>query len=102
MKAYLRPGKRHENLASRCCLLGSIPVSGVVSGVLAGKSCRRDANTDTRDAGAPQQKKLAAWILCHVDAVIYNAFAPEGAISGLMGGRESGIRPDDFPPAIPA
>jgi len=52
-------GRTHENTRANRIFPGSIPVPGVVSGVLAGKSCRRDANPDTRDACAPQQKRLA-------------------------------------------
>ena len=42
---------------------------------LAGKSGRRAANPDTRDACAPQQKKLAARILCHFERLTFQAFA---------------------------
>ena len=52
-----------KNARANRILPGSIPVPGVVSGVLAGKSCRRDANPDTRDACAPQKKSLAQWAL---------------------------------------
>ena len=44
-------------------LFWEMPVLGVVSGVLARKEGRRDANPNMRDACAPQQKSFAQWVL---------------------------------------
>jgi len=78
---WIRQGKRMKAARASRNHSGSIPVSGVVSGVPAGKSkkqARRDADPHTRDACAPRKKSLARWVFRFIDGNGFIAFALRG------------------------
>jgi len=66
------------------------------------KSGRRDANPNTRDACAPQQKRLVRWRLCIFKRMDLNAFALRVRWGAFRYGGKSNTLADPGEPATKA